>query len=1284
MEQFTNLYQLSKTLRFELVPVGRTLEHIEKKGILDEDEERALDYTKVKKIIDGYHKDFIDMALRNARLIGLNEYETLYRKSARNEDEAERFEEIKNDLRTQITECFSKNSDNDIQQRWKNIFGKELIKLDLKKWADDNMDFLLEKLKDYFTDKNTLLKTIEEFDNFTTYFTGFHENRKNMYSKEEKSTAIAFRLINQNLPKFLDNIMIYEKAKEAGIDFSAVSTEMEEILKGITLDEIFKVEFYNKLLTQRGIDLFNYVVGGKAEEGGKKVKGLNEYINLHNQRNNDRNNRIPRLKQLYKQILSDRTSISFIPEKYIDDNELLESIENFYTSELINHKKGDNTINIISEIKNLLQNITEYNTNGIYVNNGVMLTNISQKIFGNWGYIHNALRNYYDVIHNETNSESVKSSKKYEKEKERWMKQKQFSVKLISEAINEYDKQSDNYNKITEYFKNLGRMSVVTEDGVREEIPSLIDGIYNKYNEVRDLLNVEYPEDKNLIQDKVSVALIKNFLDSVLELLHFIKALKLREEVSNKDENFYGWFDELYDILDEVIPLYNKVRNYLTQKPYSTEKFKLNFENSTLLAGWDLNKEADNTCVLLRKKINGDYLYYLGIMDKSHNRIFRDIPELKKGEECYEKMIYKLLPGPNKMLPKVFFSKSRVDEFKPSEEIMRNYEMETHKKGKKFNLEHCHKLIDFFKESISRHEDWKNFNFKFSPTSSYQDMSDFYREVAEQGYKINFQEIPSAFINELVDEGKLYLFQIYNKDFSPHSKGKPNLHTIYWKVLFDERNLNDVVFKLNGEAEVFYRRKSIQESEKIIHPANQPIENKNPDNPKKQSMFDYALIKDRRYTLDKFQFHVPITINFKARGGDNINSLVNEYLKNNEDVKIIGVDRGERHLLYLVMINQKGEILKQMSLNEIIIEYQNINLRTDYRRLLDEKEKQRDRARRDWGTVENIKELKEGYLSQIIHVISKLIVQNNCILVMEDLNIGFKRGRQKVEKQVYQKFEKMLIEKLNYLVFKNSDWDETGGALRGLQLTSKFDSFKKLGKQSGFVFYVPASYTSRIDPVSGFINFLYPNYESIERSEKYLQKFDSIRFNPDKEWFEFTFDYDNFTDRMSGSKTKWTVCTTNEKRYYWNKTLNNNKGGQQEVDVTEELKKLFAESDIVYATGENLIDKICEQNTADFFRRLLKLLSITVAMRYNNGKTGLDEEDYILSPVEPFFDSRKADDKLPQNADANGAYHIALKGLLLLNRLNEKGPEEFEKTKKSKDGKSQWLPHSEWLEFVQK
>lgn len=44
-------YSLSKTLRFELKPVGKTLEYINENGVVSEDEHRAQSYKYVKSIV---------------------------------------------------------------------------------------------------------------------------------------------------------------------------------------------------------------------------------------------------------------------------------------------------------------------------------------------------------------------------------------------------------------------------------------------------------------------------------------------------------------------------------------------------------------------------------------------------------------------------------------------------------------------------------------------------------------------------------------------------------------------------------------------------------------------------------------------------------------------------------------------------------------------------------------------------------------------------------------------------------------------------------------------------------------------------------------------------------------------------------------------------------------------------------------------------------------------------------------------------------------------------------
>jgi len=1244
---FTNLYSLSKTLRFELIPQGKTLQHIHEKGLIDQDKQRDIDYKKLKKIIDEYHKQFIDQSLSGIVLSDLDSYRTLYQKKEKDDQDKKDFEKVKSLLRKQISDAFKS------QEKFKTLFAKELIK-------DDLLKFVREEEKEL----------VNEFKDFTTYFTGFHENRKNMYVADEKATSIAFRLVNDNLPKFIDDLNIFEQIQKENLviieNFRTALLEMEDMTQGLELEELFSLNYFNETLSQRGIELYNTILGGRiVEEGKDKIKGLNEYINLYNQQQNDRKKRLPKFKQLYKQILSDRNSTSFVTDQFQNDSELLESIEQFYQSGICNYESDGNTVNILLSLQNSLRSLNTFDLSKVYLKNDRSITDISQSVFGDWNVIKSALSDYYESRFPINAKEKIA---KYEDRKDKWLsKSTCFDINTIQTALNEYKNDNitikDRGNELINYLASCG-YDLQTNLNLVEEISK-------RYADIRDLLNNTYPDQENLKNDKKNIGLIKEFLDSLMDFIRFIKLLNVNEEGLEKDQTFYSLFEPLFDQLSKTISLYNKVRNYLTGKPYSIEKIKLNFENSTLLDGWDVNKEADNSCVIFRK----DGLYFLGVMDKKNNRIFeRNVPECQELDTAFEKINYKLIPLVNQMLPKVFLSKKGINTYNPTLEILENYKNQTHKKGPNFNISHMRTLINYFKESISLHPDWKEFGHQFSDTESYEDLSGFYREVEHQGYKVTYKSIDTSYIDQLVDEGKLYLFQIYNKDFSPFSKGTPNMHTLYWKMLFDEDNLADTVYKLNGQAEIFFRKSSINAKNRVIHKAGEAIKSKNDLNTKKQSTFDYDIIKDRRYTLDKFQFHVPVTMNFKSTGTENINEKVNRYLQNNPDVKIIGLDRGERHLVYLTLVNQKGELLKQESLNVISNEKQKVN----YKELLQKKEGNRTQSRKDWSTIENIKEIKEGYLSQVVHKIATMMVEENAIVVMEDLNQGFMRGRQKVERQVYQKLEKMLIDKLNYLVFKSARATEAAGLLKALQLTSKFDTFKNMGKQSGFLFYVPAWNTSKIDPATGFVDFLKPKYENIEKAKDFFKRFQKIRFNPEKNYFEFHFHYNDFTTKAEGTKTEWVACTYGKERYAWNRKLNLGKGEMEKIDVTESLQLLFHDFDTSYTMGNNLIQDISEQNNADFFKRLIRLLSITLNLRHSNGKKGIEEKDFILSPVSNnqgvFFNSENADETMPKDADANGAYHIALKGLWSLNQIGK--ADDLKKIKLA-------ISNKEWLQYVQ-
>lgn len=1258
-EDFTGLYQISKTLRFEARPIGKTYENILKNGLIDRDEHRSRSYVQIKKLIDEYHKAFIDNALEDGCLCKetsngsdmLNEYFELYLRNSKSDSEQKRLEKLQEQMRKEIVKRLSS------QPGYKHLFKQELIQAykiegskdkseaDLIKFVKGSKQECIASLT-----KEEAVDLIHEFRGFTTYFNGFHENRANLYSEEAKSTAIAYRLINENLPKFIDNIIAFRKIIEIPEMQEAMRTlckEMEPYLNVKEISEMFIIDYYDMLLTQKQIDVYNAIIGGRVDETcDTHIKGINQYVNLYNQQHKE--TKLPKLKVLYKQILSDRNAISWLPEEFHNDKEVLEAIKDCYArlSE-----------NILGEkiLKSLLTSLEDYDLNGIYIPNDQQLTDISQRIFGNWSEIQNAI---LGNIKEATPKKKKESDESYsERLNTLYKKQTSFSIHYINECLSAQGEEDG--KTIQSYFANCGAIDTPTMQ--RENLFSYIS---NMYTDAKRVLDGNFSN--GLAQDKEAVEKIKNLLDSIKEMQHFIKPLLGSGKETDKDERFSAEFDSIWRELDTITPLYNMVRNYMTRKPYSQEKIKLNFDNPQLLGGWDANKEQDYSSIILRRGVN----YYLAIMDKdSRNLLGKAMPS---AGECYEKMVYKLLPGANKMLPKVFFSKSRKEEFAPSQQIEDIHDNGSYKKGSNFNIEDCHQLIDFYKQSILKHEDWSKFGFQFSPTSSYQDINEFFNEVEQQGYGISFTNVSIEFIDKLVDEGKLYLFQIYNKDFSEYSKGTPNMHTLYWRALFDEKNLADVIYKLNGQSELFYRKKSLERNEPT-HRAHEPIKNKNKNNPKSESVFDYDLIKDKRYTLDKFMLHIPITMNFKCPDRINLNNQVKEYLQEAEDTHVIGIDRGERHLLYLVVIDRYGNIKEQFSLNDIVNEYNGIKYQTDYHALLDTKEKERKEARKSWQTIESIKELKEGYLSQVIHKITQLMIKYHAIVVLEDLNRGFMRGRQKVEKEVYRKFEKMLIDKLNYLVDKRADPEAAGGLMRAYQLTSKFESFEKLGKQSGFLFYVPAWNTSKIDPVTGFVNLFDTHYKSIDSAKKFFSSFDSIRYEAEKGWFEFRFDYRNFGTKADGTRTVWTLCTRGSRIETFRNPDKNSQWDNQEIDLTSAIKSHLESYGINLSS--NLKDGICSQSDKRFFEGLLYYLKLTLQMR--NSITGTNV-DYLVSPVSDengnYFDSRTSGEILPQNADANGAYNIARKGLMLIDQI-----------KQSDDvtGLKFDLSNKNWLKFAQ-
>ena len=1313
-KNFTKRYELSKTLRFELKPVGNTQKMLEKNHVFNIDRNIKRKYEATKPFFDKLHREFVKNSLENISLENLNGYIGTYekftndRKNNKNLKELEKQEKL---LRKQIKILFDKKA-NDWAKKYSNInfkkkgvdilFEEAVFDLLKEKYGKEKDAFLKNSVDKFVLNKQG--KKISIFDSwkgFIGYFIKFFETRKNFYKDDGTSTAIATRIIDQNLRRFCDNLKDFGRTKDK-VNFLEVEQNF-----GKKITEIFSLSFYNDCLLQEGIDFYNKIIGGETLENGKKLKGINELINKYRQ--DHKGEKLPFLKTLDKQILSESD------KKFLDEIEndvaLKNTLKDFLSS-------AENKISLFDKLVNeLVEKTTSFKLGKTYISQEAFNT-ISRK----WtNQTYDFERMLYEVM-----KKDKPTGLKYNKKEDTYKFPDFIALSYIAKALdmadgtiefwkNNYYRSNENSEGILKLNENVWQqfLQIYKNELARTHSKTIIVKDKNNKDIEKNVgLNNSLPIIKKLLRnfqltDKSKIT-IKDFADDVLryyQLAKYFSIEKKREwnfaklEVGDFYLNPNFGYEKFYEnTYEEIIQIYNKLRNYLTKKPFSEEKWKLNFENPTLAGGFDKNKERDYTTIILRK----DERYYLGIMIKEHNDLFVDKNQKEYTDGStnrnYAKMVYKLFPGPNKMMPKVCFSKKNLEFFNPSEEILDIYKNKEFKQGDTFSLIAMHKLIDFYKLSLTKYDGWKMYNFsKLRNTKEYKtNIGEFYNDVALAGYKIIWQNVSGEYIQEKNQGGELYLFEIHNKDWNLKDGklkiGTKNLHTLYFESLFSNENAsNNFLMKLSGEAELFFRPKT--KKDKLGY---------------REDKGKNKVVKNKRYSEDKIFFHLSIVLN---RGKGNIfgfNKIMNESLANNPDINIIGVDRGEKHLAYYSVINQKGEILDSGSLNKIN--------EVDYYTKLSERAEEREGQRQDWQAVADIKNLKKGYISQVVRKLADLAIEYNAIIVLEDLNMRFKQIRGGLrEKSIYQQLEKALIEKLNFLVNKKEkNVENAGHLLKAYQLTAPFETFQKMGKQTGILFYTQASYTSKIDPLTGWRQNLYPKKGNAKINKEQILKFDKIEFINNR--FELTYDLEKFIKNKDAEiprKRIWTVCTSVE-RWRWDKKLNNNKGGYiLYKNLTNEFKKLFTNFgiDITSDILEQLkkVDADNKKN-AKLFSSFIFLWSLLCQIRNTDGDLDnkikkMEREgkanqitekekfdvDFILSPVEPFFDSRKAkkfSKNLPQNGDDNGAYNIARKGVVILKDKLPVWAKENEKlrkeNKKEKYYPDLYISHTDWDNFAQR
>lgn len=1331
MKEFTKINSVSKTLRFELKPTGATLKNIN--SILEIDKYKNKSYPKAKEQLDEYYMEFIKRNLKDCDIDFKPLYDIMTSDETDSSKREERISKEKANYRKLILNKLKKDSD------FKILFKKEIIEKLIKESKDNNE-----------------IDGIVQYNKFSTFFTGFFQNRENIFTDKEISTGLPYRAINVNFDDFVSNVKTYNIIEEkAPYIISTLEKEMKKakvIDNDESINDIFSINFYSKMIIQEGINKFNTIVGGISNKKEEKIKGFNELIKEYNDDikyvDGITKERLPLMIMIKRQILSEDYKDGIRFSIIETDKELLDTNLN-----LLNYIKEKN---IIEKVKSLFSSINTYDTDSIFISDS-LLNSISVHCFGDYKYIKEALKR--NIIEDETNKKNIgnlgKKEKKLSKKEIQNIENKLGTSEIEEKEINNKEK----YLSISFIEKNskyIIKNSLELSDeikifSIRKELETYMEfKLKNFEDNIRKIDEIKDDITEKNIKENEYLKYIKDFLDSSVQLYRALKLLVPKDK-SKIDLGFYSNLNIVLDVLSEANSVINMTRNYVTKVDFSKEKIKLMFNLPEFASGWSKSKENSCGTIILREQkkyyrdencINSEK-YYLGILNHAAKIKFDNYSIKDNNTKYYEKMEYYLFKEPNKMIPKCLFTKKVKNHFEKSDtnyvqsegpftrdmvitkELYDVYHL-TYDGYKKFQKGYKEKFpqdeqgyrnalniaIDGCKEFLSIYETTLNFDFsKLKKTEEYESIDEFYADVENACYKINFVKLNKDEIDKEVERGNLFLFEIYNKDFSPKSRGSKNLHTLYFLSLFDKENeKKSYISRLNGGAEVFFRKKSIENP--IIHKAGKKVISKTylengirksiPNNlipvineyingnkevlseknlEEKQILYtveeiknyiykaenirelEYDIVKDKRYSQDKFHLHVPITINSMYK--ENLYERINDVITKNK-MNVIGIDRGEKNLLYVTVLDYEGNILEQKSLN-IINGF-------DYHKKLDDEEKRRDSARKSWNSIGKIKDLKEGYISMAVHEITKLVVKYKAIIVMENLNSNFKRGRLKFEKQVYQKFEKQLTEKLNYLAFKDRGIIEEGGILNGYQFTLDFNEHMT---RNGIILYVNPSYTSKIDPTTGFVNIFRKNRNIDTNSKKeFLEKMEYIKYSKKRDMFVYKFDYlkyienfnNKFVTKVDLYKTEWEVYTNGARIFYVDKK-------EKRKELTKTLKKLLEDNKIEYQDGKDIKDIILlsDKLTKEFY----DVFRLAIEMR---NSINIKDIDYIISPIlnnnDEFFDTRNSKGELPINSDANGAYNIARKGQYILNKYYGENPKGL-KIKVL-------LTNREWFEYTQK
>lgn len=987
--------------------------------------------------------------------------------------------------------------------------------------------------------KSDYLKLLEEVKKKQAMFNRYEASIDDVFSPIIKKGTIVYRILNENAQLFLQNELRIENINYSGI---LENSNIDEDVKSILFSKCINLEFnaYKNLLLQEDIDRYNYCIGIINAES-KIYCDKNKY-----------NYKDYELKKLYKALLCEKTSLFEKIESFENDKQVIDAYNSFVTN--VNK----------AQLYKLYENCT--NNTDLYIKETYIAT-YSNLVYGKWNIARDCIKAYC---------------------------KDEMTVKRKKSGLNTY---YDNFVK--------NGLTINKLDDIISEYACELNIKYHK----NDIFNIIYEslmhKYKNIEADNLSLKSDKSINAGVIrnELYHCNNTLRLLRIYDTDNEKFNNdaglIIEQIINKLSPANELYNMTRNYIVEKPTPKKKLSLTFNTSGFGGGWSESVESSKRVGLLQDNDGNKYFMVYNITGCQANNVALShvtenikskLVDEKPDYDCYKKLVYSAVPDAIKDISRLFINKLE------DKEIINRYKNKEHKE----NITFLNELIDIVKEKIKVHPTWSKYDFTFK--KYYDSFDDFCKDINEQGYYAKWKYISKTIIDRYVDNGCIYLFRIYNNDYSKHKKAgsKIKTHTKYINYLFSEENEKTNLIKLLGGAEVFYREPQI--ANPYVHKQGSVLVNKRYKNGKiigneYKSLLEkaqtttlddvytrvlpYDVIKDKRYTMEQFEIHFPIKIGLSNNLND-FNEISKDYIREASNTIVVG--RNRQHLLYL-SVYENETLIYSKSLNEV----NGVNYKD---KLFIIEEAKKNNAK-NWKTIGSNDALLNGYISAAIKEITDMILKYQATLVIEIGN-NQKSARTLLPNRVYAKFKEALLHKLEFLVDSTKADYECGGLLHPYHLVEINKKNKKRSIDApwnGIVLQVPSFYCGQTDPDTNLCNLTYAT--SRKEKEEVLKKIKNFRYDKGENIFKFDYDMSKFNPNIKGKF----ICRSNGNR------LIKLKDNDTILDLTHYIEDMLKSVGIEYESGNNINlvsdDKLTTETLFNCIRYTLQM---------NNG-------NFFISPV---------------------------------------------------------------------